>query len=137
MIRVGILGATGSVGQRFIQLLEGHPYFEVAALGGSDRSQGKAYGQIVQWKMTTPLPLKVAAIVVGDCYPRHFLEAGCRLVFSGLDSGVSLSIIVLIKKKKNGGRKAISSLILAFGLFCRFFLYHLFSRRNIDTYHFY
>ena len=49
--RVGILGATGTVGQRFIQLLEGHPQFEVSALAASDRSAGKTYGEACAWKL--------------------------------------------------------------------------------------
>ena len=49
--RVGILGATGTVGQRFIQLLEGHPQFELTALAASDRSQGKAYKEACAWRL--------------------------------------------------------------------------------------
>ena len=55
-IPVGILGATGVVGQRFIQLLEGHPWFEVAWLAASDRSEGKTYEEAVRWRLKTPIP---------------------------------------------------------------------------------
>jgi len=50
--RVGILGATGMVGQRFIQLLEHHPQFEISAVAASDRSQGKTYGEACSWRLT-------------------------------------------------------------------------------------
>ena len=59
--KIGILGATGMVGQRFIQLLENHPWFEVAWLAASDRSSGKPYGEAVRWKLDTPLPERIAA----------------------------------------------------------------------------
>ena len=55
-IPVGILGATGVVGQRFIQLLEGHPWFEVAWLAASDRSEGKQYEDAVRWRLMSPIP---------------------------------------------------------------------------------
>ncbi|HTY83866.1 MAG TPA: hypothetical protein VMB19_06595, partial [Silvibacterium sp.] len=58
--KVGILGATGMVGQRFIQLLEQHPWFEVAWLAASDRSSGKRYGDAVKWKLDSPLPERIA-----------------------------------------------------------------------------
>ncbi|KAJ3338965.1 hypothetical protein HDU93_008864 [Gonapodya sp. JEL0774] len=88
-LRVGILGATGTVGQRFIQLLEGHPYFTVGGLGASESSAGKSYKDAVRrrWKMTTHIPADVAAMHVTPCDPKHF--AGCRVIFSGLDSGVA------------------------------------------------
>ena len=54
--KVGILGATGMVGQRFIQLLSNHPWFEIAWLAASDRSAGKTYGEACRWKLDTPLP---------------------------------------------------------------------------------
>ncbi len=60
--KIGILGATGTVGQRFIQLMENHPWFEVAWLAASDRSSGKSYGEAVRWKLDTPLPASIAAV---------------------------------------------------------------------------
>lgn len=57
-IPVGILGATGTVGQRFIQLLESHPWFEVAWLAASDRSAGKKYSEAATWRLSTPIPEK-------------------------------------------------------------------------------
>ena len=60
-LRVGILGGTGMVGQRFISLLEDHPWFEVAVIAASSRSAGKTYEEAVggRWKMRTPMPEKV------------------------------------------------------------------------------
>lgn len=62
-VNVGILGATGTVGQRFISLLEDHPFFVVAALGASERSAGKEYALAVNWKLTTPIPNAVRELV--------------------------------------------------------------------------
>jgi len=62
--RVGILGATGTVGQRFVQLLEGHPQFEITALAASDRSAGKPYAEACAWKLSGEIPEAVADIVV-------------------------------------------------------------------------
>ena len=78
--RVGILGATGTVGQRFIQLLEGHPQFEVTALAASDRSQGKAYSEACAWRLPGEMPEAVRALKVAA--PRPPLD--CELVFSSL-----------------------------------------------------
>ncbi|KAI8821422.1 uncharacterized protein EV422DRAFT_528089 [Fimicolochytrium jonesii] len=88
-IPVGILGATGTVGQRFIQLLEGHPYFFIQAVGASPRSAGKPYSQAASksWKQATPIPDKVGSLIVQSCEPTHF--SNCRVIFSGLDSDVA------------------------------------------------
>ena len=65
-LRVGILGGTGMVGQRFISLLENHPWFEVTTIAASPRSAGKTYEEAVgdRWKMTTPMPEAVKKLVV-------------------------------------------------------------------------
>eukprot|EP00123_Amoebidium_parasiticum_P005807 comp16908_c0_seq1/m.15447 comp16908_c0_seq1/g.15447 ORF comp16908_c0_seq1/g.15447 comp16908_c0_seq1/m.15447 type:complete len:358 (-) comp16908_c0_seq1:292-1365(-) len=87
-IKVGILGATGMVGQRFVQLLADHPWFEIAALGASERSAGSPYSVAAKaWKLDTPIPEHVASIVVSECKGEHFKH--CRVVFSGLDSSVA------------------------------------------------
>lgn len=78
------MGATGSVGQRFILLLQEHPDFELVAVGASSRSAGKPYGQAVEWKQTSPLPEKFANIIVSECKVDQFVH--CDVVFSGLDS---------------------------------------------------
>ena len=84
-IRVGILGATGTVGQRFCQLLEGHPQFEITALAASDRSVGKAYSEACPWKLTTPMPKSVRDIEVVPITP----PMECEVVFSSLPSSVA------------------------------------------------
>ena len=83
--RVGILGATGVVGQRFIQLLEGHPQFEVSALGASDRSQGKRYADACAWRLAGEMPERVKQIVVVPPTP----PLDCDLVFSSLPGDVA------------------------------------------------
>ena len=67
--KIGILGATGMVGQRFIQLLEHHPWFEVAWLAASDKSSGKRYGDAVKWKLDTALPARIAEMQVSPATP--------------------------------------------------------------------
>lgn len=83
--RVGILGATGTVGQRFIQLLEGHPQFEVTALAASDRSAGKPYAEACAWKLNGAIPPSVRDIVVVPIAP----PLDCDIVFSSLPSSVA------------------------------------------------
>jgi aspartate-semialdehyde dehydrogenase len=84
-IEVGILGATGMVGQQFIALLAHHPWFRVAWLGASERSAGKAYRDATSWRLSTPLPDDVARLRVETAAP----GAAPQLVFSGLDSSVA------------------------------------------------
>lgn len=83
--RVGILGATGTVGQRFIQLLQWHPQFEVTALAASDRSAGKAYAEACAWKLAGAIPENVRDIVVTPIEP----PLDCDIVFSSLPSSVA------------------------------------------------
>ena len=84
MIPVAVLGATGSVGQAFVRLLAGHPWFELAVLGASDQSAGKPYGEATRWRETTPLPDAIAGMRVSRCEP-----PGVPLVFSALDNAVA------------------------------------------------
>jgi aspartate-semialdehyde dehydrogenase len=84
-IPVGILGATGTVGQRFVQLLDGHPWFQVTALAASDRSAGRPYRENCHWQLPTPIPEATAELVVQPIVPN--LE--CHLVFSALPSAVA------------------------------------------------
>ncbi|KIJ20505.1 aspartate-semialdehyde dehydrogenase [Paxillus involutus ATCC 200175] len=86
-IKVGVLGATGTVGQRFITLLANHPFFIIHALGASARSAGKPYSKAANWKQTTPIPSIVRDIIVHECKPEHF--ENCIIVFSGLDAEVA------------------------------------------------
>src|SRR5215510_9766707 len=81
-IPVGILGATGTVGQRFIQLLDRHPWFEVAWMAASDRSAGKIYPDACKWRLSTPLPAPIAAMEVSAAVP----EGAPKLIFAALDS---------------------------------------------------
>src|SRR5438128_9572271 len=82
---VGILGATGMVGQQFIALLAKHPWFKVTWLGASHRSEGKAYRDATAWRLSSPLPADVAGLGVDAATPGR----APKLVFSGLDSSVA------------------------------------------------
>jgi aspartate-semialdehyde dehydrogenase len=84
-LAVGVLGATGAVGQRFVQLLADHPWFEVKELAASDRSAGKPYKEACTWRLGTPMPEGVAARVVKTCHERF----ESKILFSGLDSSVA------------------------------------------------
>src|SRR5271165_7110267 len=84
-ISVGILGATGVVGQRFIQMLETHPWFEVAWLAASDRSSGQAYGDAVRWRLKTPIPGRVRKMQVSSASP----QGAPRVIFAALDAGIA------------------------------------------------
>ena len=86
-LRVGILGATGMVGQRFISLLENHPWFEVVTVAASPRSAGKTYEEAVggRWKMTTPMPEAVKNLIVKDVNEVEAISAEVDFVFSAVD----------------------------------------------------
>jgi aspartate-semialdehyde dehydrogenase len=84
-IEVGILGATGMVGQQFIALLATHPWFKVTWLGASQRSEGKAYRDAAAWRLPTPAPADVSKLIVEQAAPGR----APKLVFSGLDSSVA------------------------------------------------
>ena len=84
-IAVGILGATGSVGQKFVQLLQNHPWFKITALAASERSYNKRYKDAIKWFMPTPIPSKIAEMEVKPCEP----NLPCKIVFSGLDASVA------------------------------------------------
>jgi aspartate-semialdehyde dehydrogenase len=87
--RVGILGATGMVGQRFIQLLHNHPWFEITWLAASDRSAGKAYGEACKWKLDTPLPAKIAAMTVQPNVPELCQGELPKIIFAALDADIA------------------------------------------------
>jgi aspartate-semialdehyde dehydrogenase len=87
-IPVGILGATGVVGQRFIQMLEGHPWFEVAWLAASDRSEGKSYAEAARWRLKTPIPTAVAAMRVSPAIP----DGAPKVIFAALDAGIAAEL---------------------------------------------
>jgi len=88
--KVGILGATGMVGQRFIQLLHNHPWFEISWLAASDRSAGKTYAEACKWKLDTPLPPRIAAMTVMPNLPEGTPEGQLpKIIFAALDSGIA------------------------------------------------
>ena len=87
-IPVGILGATGIVGQRFVQMLEHHPWFEVAWLAASDRSEGKTYAEAARWRMKSALPERVGGMVVSPARP----EGAPKVIFAALDSTIAAEL---------------------------------------------
>lgn len=84
-IPVGVLGATGAVGQKFVALLENHPWFELTELAASDRSAGKSYKEATVWRQYKPIPERLRDRPIKPCEP----ALDCRVVFSGLDSSVA------------------------------------------------
>jgi aspartate-semialdehyde dehydrogenase len=82
---IGILGATGMVGQRFIQLLENHPWFEVAWLAASDRSSGKTYGEAANWRLDSPLPERIARMTVSPAEP----DDAPKIIFASVDAAIA------------------------------------------------
>src|SRR6478735_7527838 len=95
-IKVGIVGATGTVGQRFIQLLENHPWFEVSWLSASDRSAGKKYSEACTWRLATALPEKVAAMTVNATTPAKDTP---KLIFAALDSTAAQEIAEVVPEE--------------------------------------
>ena len=87
-IEVGILGATGMVGQHFIKFLQGHPWFDLKWLGASDRSAGKKYADAMTWHLAGGTPDTVAGQTVEECKPGN----APRLLFSAMDAGVATEI---------------------------------------------
>ncbi len=91
--KVGILGATGTVGQRFIQLLHGHPWFEISWLAASDRSAGKRYSEACRWKLDTPMPPAIAGMVLQHNLPELAPTSGPaevpKIIFAALDADIA------------------------------------------------
>ena len=81
--RVGVLGATGAVGQRFLQHLDGHPWFRVTRLGASERSAGKPYAEAANWMVSPDVPAYLRGMKVVGCMPEDF-GGDVDLVFSAL-----------------------------------------------------
>ena len=90
MINVGVLGATGAVGQRFVELLADHPWFSLSTLAASDRSAGKPYGKIVNWRLDTPFPEKIKNIKVVPTSPKAMKDVD--LVFSALPAEIATDV---------------------------------------------
>ena len=93
-LRAGILAATGTVGQRLIQLLANHPWFEVSAVAASDNSAGKKYAKATRWMLDTPIPESVANMTVQPCSP----GLDCDFALSGLPSDAAEDIEVALAK---------------------------------------
>ncbi|ODV75031.1 aspartate-semialdehyde dehydrogenase [Cyberlindnera jadinii NRRL Y-1542] len=116
--KAGVLGATGSVGQRFILLLSDHPDFELSALGASSRSAGKRYEDAVTWKQTSLLPESAKDLIVSECTYEAFKD--CDVVFSGLDAEYAGPIekefrengLAVVSNAKNYRREADVPLIV-------------------------
>jgi aspartate-semialdehyde dehydrogenase len=87
-IPVGILGATGIVGQRFVQMTEHHPWFEVAWLAASDRSEGRLYGEAARWKLKTPIPSRVAEMRISPAKA----DGAPKLIFAALDASIAAEL---------------------------------------------
>ncbi|HTU40081.1 MAG TPA: aspartate-semialdehyde dehydrogenase [Candidatus Aquilonibacter sp.] len=87
-IPIGILGATGVVGQRFVQMLENHPWFEVAWLAASDRSEGKSYAEAVRWRLRSAIPANVGRMKVSPAAP----EGAPRIIFAALDASIAAEL---------------------------------------------
>ncbi|CAG8533367.1 4176_t:CDS:2 [Funneliformis mosseae] len=117
-VKVGILGATGTVGQRFIELLSKHPQFIIHSVGASSRSAGKKYSEATKWKITGDIPEQVKNMVVKVCKAELFGD--CEVIFSGLDSDVAGEIemeflkadFVVFSNAKNYRRDPIVPLIV-------------------------
>ena len=88
-IKVGILGATGAVGQRFVEALADHPWFELTTLAASERSAGKPYARAANWRLSSQLPDEVGAMTVVPIAPEN---VDCDLVFSALPADVARSV---------------------------------------------
>jgi len=84
-IKVGVLGATGAVGQRFVQLLQNHPWFEITALCASDRNAGKRYVDACRWNLRGEMPASVRDMILLECEP----GPDCKIVFSALPSEIA------------------------------------------------
>jgi len=116
--KAGVLGCTGSVGQRFILLLSQHPYLILHAVGASSRSAGKKYSEATRWKQDQLMPAGVRDIIVKECKAAEFQD--CDVVFSGLDAEVAGEIetefveneLVVFSNSKNHRRDPITPLIV-------------------------
>ncbi len=90
MINVGVLGATGAVGQRFVERLADHPLFNLSTLAASERSAGKQYGNVVNWRLETPFPEKIAKLKVTPISPKAMKDVD--LVFSALPADIAMDV---------------------------------------------
>jgi aspartate-semialdehyde dehydrogenase len=104
---IGILGATGAVGQRYIQLLEHHPWFEIAWIAASDRSSGKPYAEAAKWRLDTPLPERIARMIVSPAEPESAPPGSVpKVIFSSVDAPIARELEPLFA---NAGCAVISN----------------------------
>src|SRR5258708_13845114 len=89
-IPVAVLGATGMVGQRFIELLQGHPWFELVGLAASEQHRKQPYGQVARWRLLSEMPASVVNLPVVPCRPEEL--PGVKIVFSALPAEVASEI---------------------------------------------
>jgi aspartate-semialdehyde dehydrogenase len=87
-IPVGILGATGIVGQRFIQMLHQHPWFQIAWLAASERSEGRTYAEAVRWRLKTAVPESIGKMMVSPAIP----DGAPKVIFAALDAGIAAEL---------------------------------------------
>jgi aspartate-semialdehyde dehydrogenase len=87
-VPVGVLGATGIVGQRFVQMLERHPWFEVAWVAASGRSEGRTYAEAVRWRLKTPIPSRVGGLLLSPATP----DSAPRIIFAALDAAIAAEL---------------------------------------------
>ena len=90
MMKAAVLGATGNVGQIFVQLLDGHPWFNVSVVAASERSKGRTYGEASRWRQSTPIPEAAAQMNVVDITPKAVNDVD--IVFSALPSAVARKV---------------------------------------------
>ena len=91
-IPVGVLGATGMVGQHFVKFLANHPWFQITFVGASDRSAGKKYNEATSWRLAGEMPNEVAGLTVSECKPVN----APKIVFSAMDASVATEIAVMV-----------------------------------------
>ena len=99
MINVGVLGATGAVGQRFVQLLAEHPWFNLTTLTASERSAGKKYRDVVKWRLDVPFPDNIGDIRVSPTNVASLKEVD--LVFSALPAEIAKDVETACADRKS------------------------------------
>lgn len=90
--KVAVLGSTGIVGQQFVRMLDSHPYFEIEALCGSQRSRGSVYGKTVKWAVEGEIPEKAKDVTITDFKASEFQKKGISIAFSALPAAIAMNI---------------------------------------------
>ena len=105
-IKAGVLGATGAVGQRFIEGLANHPWFELTSLAASERSAGKKYSVAAKWRLESEMPAEIGEMTVVNVDPR---EVDADIVFSALPAADAMTVEPAFAAAGRSGRKPRSS----------------------------